>query len=421
MQIPLQDLHPNPYRDFDLHPIDQAQVERLKASLDADGFWASVVARPIPQGGVGDGYQIAFGHHRIEAARALGLVSAPIEVRALSDWQMARMLASENATQRGSTAAACLDAVAAISRVLVYHLLRWDEATFAEFSAKVPVDYPSCRGRLEAGSGIGHDCILAFAPEGAFSGPQIEAAIGTLKDSGRMASIIADASAKAEAELRAEQEAAERALADAQEREAKAATDAERKASAKVTKTAAREADKRQRSAASARKAATSARKPITYDARCTQLFKLDSHAETFRRIVTGETFRSFLPLDQQFQFAKSILAAIREDNPNKKEITAADIRAYCWGHLESGANRYKRDLRTAPERPYQQEIIDGLNFLRRGFNDYRRGVALLASALRKGETLDAKQRQRLDGYLDGIEAGLAIREQLPKSNLKLV
>ena len=128
MQIPLQDLHPNPYRDFDLHPIDPVQVERLKASLDADGFWASVVARKVA-----DGYQIAFGHHRIEAARALGLEAAPIEVRELSDWQMARMLASENATQRGSTAAACLDAVAAIARVLVYDLLDGTRRPSAKF------------------------------------------------------------------------------------------------------------------------------------------------------------------------------------------------------------------------------------------------------------------------------------------------
>jgi ParB-like chromosome segregation protein Spo0J len=70
-----------------------------------------------------DGYEIAFGHHRIEATRALGLETVPIEVRELSDWQMVRMLASENATQRGSTAAA-LDAVAAIARVLAYNLLR---------------------------------------------------------------------------------------------------------------------------------------------------------------------------------------------------------------------------------------------------------------------------------------------------------
>jgi ParB family transcriptional regulator, chromosome partitioning protein len=113
MQIPLQDLHPNPFRNFELHPIEPAQVERLKASIDADGFWASVVARKAA-----DGYQIAFGHHRIEAARRLGLDAAPIEVRELSDWQMVRMLASENATQRGSTVAACLDAVAAIAQVL---------------------------------------------------------------------------------------------------------------------------------------------------------------------------------------------------------------------------------------------------------------------------------------------------------------
>jgi hypothetical protein len=122
----------------------------------------------------------------------------------------ARKLATENATQRGSTAAAALDAVAAISRVLAYNLLRWDEATFCEISQKVRVDYASCRGRLEAGAGIGRDCVQSFAPKDAFTITQIEIALGSLKDSGRMARIIADASARAEAELRIEQEAAER-------------------------------------------------------------------------------------------------------------------------------------------------------------------------------------------------------------------
>ena len=54
----------------------------------------------------------------------------------VSDWQMVRMLASENATQRGSTSAACLDAMAAISRVLAYNLLRWDEVSFTRILAK---------------------------------------------------------------------------------------------------------------------------------------------------------------------------------------------------------------------------------------------------------------------------------------------
>jgi hypothetical protein len=117
----------------------------------------------------------------------------PLEVRELSDWQMVRMLASENATQRGSTAAACLDAVAAISKVLAYNLLRWEnEASFAQNCAKPPIDFPRCRGRLEAGSGIGSDCVLAFAPKNSFTGHQVSDALGILKDSGRMAAIVAE-------------------------------------------------------------------------------------------------------------------------------------------------------------------------------------------------------------------------------------
>jgi hypothetical protein len=78
-------------------------------------------------------------------------VLSDVSLRDLSDWQMVRMLASENATQRGSTSAACLDAVAAICKVLAYSLLRWDEKGFREISQKSPIDYSRCRGRLEAG------------------------------------------------------------------------------------------------------------------------------------------------------------------------------------------------------------------------------------------------------------------------------
>ena len=41
----------------------------------------------------------------------------PIEVQDLSDWHMVVMLATENATQRGTTAAASLDSIAAISGI----------------------------------------------------------------------------------------------------------------------------------------------------------------------------------------------------------------------------------------------------------------------------------------------------------------
>jgi hypothetical protein len=233
MQIPLSQIHPNPYRDFDLHPIDPAQVDRLKASMDLDGFWASVVARKVA-----DGYQLAYGHHRIEAARTLGMTSVPLEVRQLNDWQMVRMLATENATQRGIAAAAGLDAVQAICRLLAYELLRHDEATFARVCPKVAIDYASCRGRLEAGSGIGTSCVLAFAPPGSLTEHQIRQNLAVLKQSGRMADLIAAAQAQVAAELRVEQQEAEAALAEAQAAEADAATKPERRAAARATKTA---------------------------------------------------------------------------------------------------------------------------------------------------------------------------------------
>jgi hypothetical protein len=110
---------------------------------------------------------------------------------------MVRMLAGENATQRGSAAAACLDAVAALSKVVAYRLLRWENhATIPTNVGNLDgISHAECRGRLLAGDGIGQDCVGAFAPAGAFSRTQIEENIAVLKDSRRMATIIAEAGA----------------------------------------------------------------------------------------------------------------------------------------------------------------------------------------------------------------------------------
>jgi ParB-like chromosome segregation protein Spo0J len=391
--IALERLRPNPYRDFELHPLDPVQVAKLKASIGADGFWASVVAREA-----GDGYEIAFGHHRIEAARELGLDTVPIEVRDLADWQMVRMLASENATQRGSTAAASLDAIAAICKVLAYNLLRWgDEATLSRNMEGVRIDFPTCRGMLEAGQGIGGPCVKAFAPEGSFSRTQIDENLAVLKDSGRMATIIAEAAARADVELRAEQEAAEAELREAEAREAKAHTKRERETAARDTRKAKQTAGKKRKATQGAAKAVAKARKPITYDARCNQLFRIEAHAAEFRRIVRGETFQSFLPLAGQFEFAKKIIASIKENAPAKHLMTAIDIRRECWSRIETDLGMSTYQLRTAPERPFLNEIRDGFNLIRRGLSDAVKGVALLSAGLRKGETLDAKQRAALD------------------------
>jgi ParB-like chromosome segregation protein Spo0J len=417
--IPLERLKSNPYRDFDLHPYDPEQVEKLKASIDADGFWMSVVARKA-----GGDYEIAFGHHRIEAARQLGWTDVPIEVRDLTDWQMVRMLASENATQRGSTAAAALDAVAALSKVLVYNLLRWEKWPSGPGNPGAEIDFSHCRGQILVGNGIGAECILAAAVKGSFTRNQVDGALAALKNGGHMTTIVAEARALADVELRAEQEAAERALTEARRKEEAAKTKREREAAAKETTKANRKSTKTKKATAdiATAEAATRKNNPIIYDPRCAQLFRLDSHANVFRKVVTGETFQAYLPVSGQYEFAREVISKATENSPRGHMMTAADIRGECWNMIQNAIGRYKRDLRTAPERPYLLVIRDGLNFIRRAAADNQRGAALLLDAARTGETMDAKQRELLAKLSAAIMKGLETLKPLhERQSLKVI
>jgi len=188
-QVPLHLIDPNPFRDFDLHPIDETQVARLRASIDAGKFWASVVARQV-----GKRFQLAFGHHRIAAARLAQLEEVALDVQPLTDWDMVLMLTSENATQRGTTAAASLDSVAAISRKLAQDCFVIDEQGVAKIFATIPRDAAeSVLGKMQQGEGPGERCILDTAPAGTFTRNQVRLALGVLKDSGRMARLLAEA------------------------------------------------------------------------------------------------------------------------------------------------------------------------------------------------------------------------------------
>ena len=114
--------------------------------------------------------------------------SVPIEVRDLTDAQMALLLASENSTQRGTTAAASLDAVAAISRVVTETCLRCEtaEGVGQIWPTLSPGAAVSIFGKIRQGGEPGRDCIQALMPEGAYTHHQIELALGVLRDSGRL-------------------------------------------------------------------------------------------------------------------------------------------------------------------------------------------------------------------------------------------
>lgn len=91
----LSDVLPNPYRNLDDYPIDQAKCEQLAHSINETGFWLGIRARRNNAGQL----EIAFGHHRIAAAKfALGENhEAQFEVGEFSDLEMLRMMAHENA------------------------------------------------------------------------------------------------------------------------------------------------------------------------------------------------------------------------------------------------------------------------------------------------------------------------------------
>ena len=96
--VVLSSLHPNPFRNLDEFPYVPEKIERLQESIAAEGFWEGVIARPARSG-----YELAFGHHRVEAARLTLGESArvPIIVRDLGDEQMLRFMDRENAEEHG--------------------------------------------------------------------------------------------------------------------------------------------------------------------------------------------------------------------------------------------------------------------------------------------------------------------------------
>ena len=91
--IPLNKIRDNPYRDKKRNPIDQDKVESIAESIDSTkSFWKGVYGREVEGGYV----ELAFGHHRLDAARLAGLAEIPIELEEFSDGDMLMWMAREN-------------------------------------------------------------------------------------------------------------------------------------------------------------------------------------------------------------------------------------------------------------------------------------------------------------------------------------
>lgn len=110
MLIKLSNILPSPYRVFNLNPINEQKIEKLIQSIEESKLWR-IIVRPSPI--IEGKYELAFGHHRYEAAKRAGLKEADFDVQDLTNEQMINMLANDNNEVYNSSVLSVIETVAA--------------------------------------------------------------------------------------------------------------------------------------------------------------------------------------------------------------------------------------------------------------------------------------------------------------------
>jgi hypothetical protein len=115
VNIKLSEIRPNPNRDLKFNPFNEEKITALMASIGETGFWTNVIVRKSPDG---KGYEQAYGHHRIEAARRSGIKEADFVVRDLDENMMLKMMELENQEDYRYCPLSLLESVKAVVNAL---------------------------------------------------------------------------------------------------------------------------------------------------------------------------------------------------------------------------------------------------------------------------------------------------------------
>lgn len=110
MKLKLKDILANPNRDLKMNPLVEVKIDSLIESINQTGFWDNVVVRKNKDGR----YEIAYGHHRLEAAKRAGITEADFIVKNFDDVKMIQVMDNENRETYGSTPASLLESVKAV-------------------------------------------------------------------------------------------------------------------------------------------------------------------------------------------------------------------------------------------------------------------------------------------------------------------
>ncbi len=113
LKVALKDILPNPYRNEKVFVLNADKIDALLRSFTNSDFWdGSIQARPSKTHT--DKYEIAFGHHRVEAARLHGYEAIGIVVSELTNEKMLHMMADENANEYQHDARVTIETLRAV-------------------------------------------------------------------------------------------------------------------------------------------------------------------------------------------------------------------------------------------------------------------------------------------------------------------
>jgi ParB-like nuclease domain len=115
VNIKLSDIEPNPNRDLKFNPFNEEKITALMASIGETGFWTNVIVRKSPEG---NGYEQAYGHHRLESARRSNIKEADFIVRDLDENMMLKMMELENQEDYRYCPLSLLESVKAVVNAL---------------------------------------------------------------------------------------------------------------------------------------------------------------------------------------------------------------------------------------------------------------------------------------------------------------
>tara|TARA_R110001606_G_scaffold314271_1_gene460931 strand:+ start:363 stop:1268 length:906 start_codon:yes stop_codon:yes gene_type:complete len=101
MKIKLKNIKKNPHRDFELNPLNEEKTKKLIESIKHTEFWNNLLARKK-----GETYELAYGHHRLEALKRTYGGDHEIELltRDLNDETMLKIMLDENNNWFGNSA-----------------------------------------------------------------------------------------------------------------------------------------------------------------------------------------------------------------------------------------------------------------------------------------------------------------------------